>query len=97
MKNIQDRSKLDNWGGVIFMYSGSAQLISFEINGFYGVWTRIYEYHPPPPPNYRACYGPDIDTKYPKILVIIQKLIKNQNKIQKSEVVSITGKRLLSD
>ena len=38
MKNIQGRSKLDNWGGgIIFMYSGSAQLISFEINGFYGV------------------------------------------------------------
>ena len=36
----QGRSKLDNWeggGGLIFIYSGSAQLISFEINCFYGV------------------------------------------------------------
>ena len=30
---VQDRSKLDNWGGgVIFIYSGSVQLISFETN-----------------------------------------------------------------
>ena len=34
----QGRSKLDNWGGgLIFIYSGSAQLISFEINCFYGL------------------------------------------------------------
>ena len=45
----QGRSQLDNWGGggLIFIYSGSAQLISFEINCFYGLWTRIYEYQPP--------------------------------------------------
>ena len=36
-------------GGLIFIYSGSAQLISFERNCFYGLWTRIYEYQPPPP------------------------------------------------
>ena len=36
-------------GGLIFIYSGSAQLVSFEINCFYGLWTRIYEYQPPPP------------------------------------------------
>ena len=36
--NTQGRSKLDNWGGgLIFIYSGSAQLISFETNCFYGV------------------------------------------------------------
>ena len=45
---FQDRSKLDNWG-VIFKYSCSAQLISFEIDCFYGMGTRIYEYQPPPP------------------------------------------------
>ena len=48
-RSIQGRSKLDNWGGMIFIYSYSAQLISFEIDCFYGVWTRIYEYQPPPP------------------------------------------------
>ena len=31
--------------------------INFFWNCFYGVWTRIYEYHPPPS-HYRACYGP---------------------------------------
>ena len=31
-------------GGLIFIYSGSAQLISFEINCFYGLRTRIFEY-----------------------------------------------------
>ena len=37
-KSKQGRSKLDNWGwGLIFIYSGSAQLISFEINCFYGL------------------------------------------------------------
>jgi hypothetical protein len=43
----------DNWGGQIFTYSCSAQLISFEIDFFYSLWTWIYEYLPPPPPNYR--------------------------------------------
>ena len=38
-------------GGVIFIYSCSALLISFEIDCFYGVWMRIYEYLPP---NYRV-------------------------------------------
>ena len=34
----QGCSQLDNWGGgMIFIYSGSAQLISFEINCFYGL------------------------------------------------------------
>ena len=47
----QGHSKLDNWGGggLIFIHLGSAQLISFEINCFYGVWTQIYEYQPHPP------------------------------------------------
>ena len=37
-RSIQGRSKLDNWGGgLIFIYSYSAQLISFEIDCFYGV------------------------------------------------------------
>ena len=44
-------------GGHIFIYSCSAQLVSFEIDCFYGLRTRIYEYVPPPP-NYRASYGP---------------------------------------
>ena len=34
---VQGRSQLDNWGGMIFIYSGSAQLISIEINCFYGL------------------------------------------------------------
>ena len=37
---VQGRNKLDNWGGgggLIFIYSGSGQLISFEIDCFYGV------------------------------------------------------------
>ena len=37
-------------GGLIFIYLRSAQLIYFEIDCFYGLWTRIYEYQPPPPP-----------------------------------------------
>ena len=36
-------------GGLIFIYSSSAQLMYFEINCFYGLRTRIYEYEPPPP------------------------------------------------
>ena len=39
------------------MYSGFAQLISFEIDCFYGALTRIYEYEPL---NYRSSYGPGI-------------------------------------
>ena len=35
-------------GGDIFIYSCSAQLISFEINCFYGLQTRIYGYVDPP-------------------------------------------------
>ena len=37
---LQGRSKIDNWwrgGGLICIYSCSAQLISFEIDCFYGV------------------------------------------------------------
>jgi hypothetical protein len=34
-------------GGQIFIYSCSARLISFEIDCFYSLWTRIYEYLPP--------------------------------------------------
>ena len=34
---LQWRSKLDNWGGHIFIYSYSAQLISFEIDCFHGL------------------------------------------------------------
>ena len=48
----QVRSQLDNWGGGgghIFIYSCSAQLVAFEIDCFYGLRTRIYEYVPPPP------------------------------------------------
>ena len=57
MSSNQWRSKLNNWGGGghIFIYSCSAQLISFEIDCFHGLWTRIYEYVPPP--NYRVCYA----------------------------------------
>ena len=36
-------------GGHIFIHSCSAQLVSFEIDCFYGLRTRIYEYMPPPP------------------------------------------------
>jgi hypothetical protein len=32
----------------LFIYSCSVLLISFEIDCFYGLWTRIYEYSPPP-------------------------------------------------
>jgi hypothetical protein len=39
--------------GRIFISSCSALLTSFEIHCFYGLWTQIYEYWPPPP-NYRA-------------------------------------------
>ena len=36
-------------GGHIFIYSCYGQLVSFEIDCFYGLRTRIYEYMPPPP------------------------------------------------
>ena len=39
-------------GGRIFILSCSALLTSFEIDCFYGLWTQIYEYSPPP--NYHA-------------------------------------------
>ena len=37
-------------GRQIFVYSCSAQLISFEIDWFYSLRRRVYEYLPPPPP-----------------------------------------------
>ena len=43
-------------GGHIFIYSYSAQLVYFEIDCFYGLRTRIYEFVPPPP-NYRLATG----------------------------------------
>jgi hypothetical protein len=44
----QRRRNIDNWGGgQIFIYSCSAQLISFETDCFYSLRTRIYEYLPP--------------------------------------------------
>jgi hypothetical protein len=43
--------KTQNWTWL--KYSNSALLIYFEIDCFYGLWTRIYEYSPPSP-NYRA-------------------------------------------
>ena len=48
----QWRRQLDNWGR-IFISSCSALLTSFEIDCFYGLWTQVYEYLPPPP-NYWA-------------------------------------------
>ena len=36
--------------GLVFKYSCSALLISFEIDCFQGLWTRVNEYEPP---NYR--------------------------------------------
>ena len=53
----QWRWQIDNWGGGggILIYSCSAYLISFEIDCFYSLSTRIYEYlSPPPPHNYRS-------------------------------------------
>ena len=38
-------------GGQIFIHSCSAQLISFEMDCFYGLLTRIYEYLPAPHPH----------------------------------------------
>ena len=42
----QGRSQIDNWRQM-FIYSCFSQLISFEIDCFYGLWTLIYEYDPP--------------------------------------------------
>jgi hypothetical protein len=58
-------------GGQIFIYSCSAQLISFEIDCFYSLWTRIYEYLPR---NYRYS-GASVQrllefTSYTKVLPI---------------------------
>ena len=39
-------------GGYSCIYSCFAQLISFEIDCFYSLRRRIYEYLPPPLPNY---------------------------------------------
>ena len=60
-KLYQAGSQLDNWVGA-HIHSCSAQLVSFEIDCFYGLRKRIYEYVPPPP-NYRASYGPDLCTR----------------------------------
>ena len=66
----QVRSQLDNWGGGhIFIYSCSAQLVSFEIDCFYGLLTRIHKYVPPPP-NYQASYGPAAKIKIYNIAAI---------------------------
>ena len=47
--------------GTIFIYSCSAY-ISFEIDCFYSLWTRIYEYGPPHPPIIRPFYALDDNT-----------------------------------
>jgi hypothetical protein len=56
LHDIQCRTQNDNWGGahIHHWYSCSALLIYFEISCFYGMWTRIYEYVPPP--NYRSAW-----------------------------------------
>ena len=66
----QARSQLDNWGGGgahihIFVF---CTLVSFEIDCFYGLLTRIHEYVPPP--NYRASYGPAAKVKIYNIAAI---------------------------
>ena len=40
--------QLDNWGGPHIHIFVVAEFISFEIKCFYGLWTRMYEYVPPP-------------------------------------------------
>ena len=46
--NRQGRSKIDNWGGLIFIYlcSQTIKTIDFKRNQL--CRTRIYEYQPPP-------------------------------------------------
>ena len=52
---------VDNWrGGGTYLYSCSAQLVSFEMVCFDGLRTPMYV---PPPPNYRASYGPGLITQ----------------------------------
>ena len=43
----QARSQLDNWGGHIFIYSCSVQLVSFEIDCFYGLQHEYMNICPP--------------------------------------------------
>ena len=45
------RPLIGGGGGLVFIYSCSALLIPFEIDCFYALLTRIYEYEPPPPIN----------------------------------------------
>ena len=49
MSSKQARNQLDSWGGAQFIYSCSAQLVSFEIDCFYGLRTQIYMNMCPPP------------------------------------------------
>ena len=42
-------SSISGGGGLVFIYSDSAQLISFEIDCFYGVEHEYMNISPPPP------------------------------------------------
>ena len=62
----QGRRKIDNWGGGnihIFVFCTISffwnRNLDFKINCFYSLWTRIYEYCPPPQLSIfrRPCYG----------------------------------------
>ena len=56
--HIPGPSEDRNWGGLIFIYSSSALLISFEIDVLRFVNMNIRIHPPPPPHNYRSSDGP---------------------------------------
>ena len=86
-------------GGQIFIYSCSAQLISFEIDCFYGLVTRICEYLPaPPPPNFRARNdSADIVTAdvYLKRVCTLTNLFRGQYRFNPFELIYLSVKHWL--
>ena len=80
--------------GQIFLYSCSAQLISFEINCFYGLLTRIYEYLPVPR-NFRARHDPANIVSanlHLKIICTLRNLFRDQYRLNPFELVYLSVK-----
>ena len=85
-------------GGQIFRYSCSAQLISFEIDCFYGLVTRIYEYLPAPPPPFRVRTDPpDIVTAgvYLKRICTLTNLFRGQYRFNPFDLIYLSVRHWL--
>ena len=80
------RRSISGGGGHIFMYSCCASLISFEIDCFYSLWTRVYEYVPPSPQLSIFC-GPCL----PNIVCIAYTARNTTDLLQVVELVDCTS------